>query len=72
MSLHGCGCGMKDLGVFVSYVQHQELSTVDCGVFGIANIVEFCISGYNELEIQSRLWNFDIANCRKQLVRCLK
>ena len=66
------GRGIKDLGIVVLYIQQQELDTVDCGVFAIANIVEFCISGYNELEIQSRLWNFDMANCRKHLVTCLK
>jgi len=66
------GCGLNNLTVYVPNIQQQEIGTADCGVFAIANIVEFCITGYKELEMQSRSWNFEMSKCRKHLVACLK
>ena len=37
------GCGIKDLGIVVPYVQQQELDTVDCDLIAIVNIAEICI-----------------------------
>ena len=36
------------------FTQHQDPGTLDCGIFVIANIVEFCTNGYTELEKQSQ------------------
>ena len=66
------GSGVQNLGVFVPHIQQQMPGTVDCGVFAVANVVEYCINGYNELELHSRSWDFDMPNCRKHLVSCLE
>ena len=45
---------------------------MNCGVFAIANVVEFCINGYTELENCTRDWDFDEGNMRNHLVKCIK
>ena len=57
--------------LYRSNVQRQSAGSLNCGVFAIANIVEFCINGYSELEKCSRDWDFD-ENNRKHLVQCIE
>ena len=66
------GNGNSRLSVYRSNVQRQSSDTLNCGVFAIANIVEFCINGYKELENCTRTWNFDENNMRNHLVKCLE
>ena len=54
------------------FTQQQDPGTLDCGIFAIANIVEFYTNGYKELEKQSQAWNFDMVNSRKHLMACIK
>ena len=48
-----------------------KTSTLDCGVFAIANAVEFCFTGYPELGQQKRDWDFDNYCMRDHLLDCL-
>ena len=64
------GCGTEQIEVFVPFTQQQDPGTLDCGIFAIANIVEFCRNGYKELEKQLHSWNYDMLNSRKHLVAC--
>ena len=66
------GIGLSRLSVYRSNVQQQPSGTLDCGVFAVANIVEFGINGYSELEKSMRSWNFDVPKMRTHLVQCLK
>jgi len=62
----------KKIVVHVPDIQQQFPGTLDCGLFAIANLVEFCINGYPELKSQSRNWNFDVDMLRPHLISCIK
>jgi hypothetical protein len=66
------GCGKKKLVVHVPHTQQQSPGTVDCGVFAVANIVEFCINGFKELDQLSHNWNFNMSLAREHLKSCLQ
>ena len=66
------GTNKKKLSVIIPAVQQQGLGSLDCGVFAIANIVEFCVTGYNELDQNVRDWAFDMNQCRFHLLNCIK
>ena len=44
--------------------------TLDCELFAIDNLAEFCFTGYPELKEQNR--NFDVNLLRPHLIRCLE
>ena len=65
------GSGKTCLNIFAPNVQQQHSSSLDCGVFAIANAVEFCFNGYPELEKKNRTWDFDTYVIRQHLLECL-
>lgn len=61
------GKGMKTLNVSILDVQ-QQTNGVDCGVFAIANLTDFCFSE----DIKDQPIPFDIEKMRSHLIKCLE
>lgn len=61
------GKGEKTLDVSILDVQ-QQTNGVDCGVFAIANLTEFCISD----DIKEQPIQYDIEKMRSHLIKCLE
>lgn len=60
------GSGEKAIKVSVSEVKQQQ-NGVDCGVYAIANLTEFCFTG----NCDNQPVNYDINNMRSHLVKCI-
>ena len=64
------GTASKSLKVYVPSVQQQE-EILSCSVHAIAHVVQFCFTGYPELESQTRTWDFDEELMRHHLYDCI-
>ena len=61
----------RKLSIAVSHCQQQKSGSVDCGVFAVANAVEFCLNQQEDVDRGVRDWDFDMSKAREHLKECL-